>query len=141
MTTMYCTPRERAIAARWSPTIGDRIDLRDEADIPPDTPEALRLRCDSLRIRGNPMIEKIQEQSKTMSFDDALAGIARTDTSTSSEALLQCMFALGPEILSLLIEELMTRVRTQEDAEGVALFSRIRHHAIAAFAVPLSSDA
>jgi len=93
-----------------------------------DSPEQLRMRVRLLRLK-HPAIDAFRERVKgVQGEEDFRKLVEETDFSSLREnEISQFFFALGPEVISRIIEAELTQVTTNEGLNDVAALAAIRH--------------
>lgn len=132
MKTLHLTDSEQALYQNLAADVRDGWEIATE-DLPiQDSPEKRAVRMSLLRIR-DPKLVLIQELAAGGDSKAVIDAIQNHDLSeVNEEDLQQIFFALGPVVVTKLIESMIPEAKTDKDVEGITALTVIRHALLSA---------
>jgi polysaccharide pyruvyl transferase CsaB len=137
MNTLFLTATERAQYDALPSDIRDGWNVSDEILTYADTAQKQIMRLSLVRLHDPSLVELRRKMSETKTQEDMLALVASMDVRLVNEDdLAELFFAIGPSMLSQLIQLLLSRVQSDKDMEGVTAISVIRHTILVSLHIP-----
>ncbi len=128
-TTVYLTSEEKAMFDQLPDNVRSGCSVETETMTFKDSEEKRAIRMRNMKVTDQRLI-KLQRETQVMKSPEALKKAIETFdlTTLPRQDLVELYFAMGPEALSLLIENALEVLRQgEEDASGLSAFTRIRH--------------
>ncbi len=134
MNALSLTAEEKKMFDGLSAKVKEGWEAQEEKGSYQDSPEKLSTRLALLRVH-DPKLLEFQKKAAGLSAEKLSELIAKTDlTGVTDDDLAQLSFAIGPTILTRLIGGLLQAVKTDDDLEGIAALTVIRHSLLESFA-------
>ncbi len=128
MPTLHLTPTERTIYAALPAGVRSDFSVSEERLSFDDSAEHLSIRLELMHFSDPAMIALRKRIQSCASMEDMITVVDELDFRTVGEHdLIELLFALGPTIVSRLIEEMLHGATDVEDTKSVATLSTIRH--------------
>lgn len=132
MNTLYLTDKESSLFTTLASEVTEGWQV--EAEVLPiqDTPEKRVVRMSLLRIR-DPKLVMVQQSAKSGDINTVIDAVKNHDLAdVHEEDLKQIFFALGPVVVTKLIESMLPEAKTDQDIEGITALTVIRHALLSA---------
>ncbi len=125
---LYLTADEKKLFAKLPEDLREGWEVKDEKGKYKDTEKKRMLRLTFMKLTS-PELRKFQNAAqKASSIEKLMQLIQSVDLLKSSEDdLIELFFALGPVGMGFIVSTLLTEAKTDQDIDGVALISGIRH--------------
>lgn len=137
MNVLHLLPSERTLLEALPASLQDGWTVEEESLTYKDTLQKQMMRLSVVRLH-DPSLIKLREKAQTIINPQQMTDLlASQDLSLVGEDdLAQLFFALGPNVLSQLIAELLKKVKSDADMEGVTALTVIRHSILNALQIP-----
>lgn len=97
------------------------------ADIPPDDPVQRVMRMHLMRLHSPSLLHFRESIAQNVDTESLAQRVIAADLSdVTHEDLIELFFAMGPEVLSHVIEGFLAQVSTDEDLETIAGMTALR---------------
>ena len=135
METLYLTQGEEKIISSIASSLTKDLLIKPETLSYTDTPERRAFRFQMLRVQ-DPQLVRFREQALQALSEEKFVDLAKTiDLNTvDNRDLTQIVFALGPDVMTMIITGILQGVTSQEDMELIIAFSALRHGMLESFA-------
>ena len=132
MNTLYLTADEIKLFDALSDDLKEGWETEEETIVYEDTEEQRNLRLDFMEI-SDPVAKDIQEKAKgAKSPQDAGAVLEGYDMGNLAEDdMWEVFFALGPDVLTSMIEKFFAEVKDDKGVENISTLSIVRHELLA----------
>jgi len=128
MNKLYLTAGERALYDALSVELKEGWEVEEETQIFTDSPQKQMIRFSLLRIHDPKLLSLREKSMKASTVEEVAALIHDADLKgVDEDDLAELFFALGPTVLTRLIETMFTSVKTDADVEGITALTVIRH--------------
>lgn len=135
MHTCYFTAEERALFERLPREVRDGWSVEEETGTFVDTPERQAVRFGQMRLKSRRLRALQQQAPKIASAEELERLIDGTDLSrVPSRDLMELFFALGPNVVTAIIADVLPAVRTTKELRDVAFLTTVRRHLFTALA-------
>lgn len=127
-TPLWFTADEATVFTALPEAVRNGWEVREETLSFADSEEKRAARLSLLRLH-DPKLLKFQADAEKIDSPDAMAALfAATDLQgVSEDDLAELFFALGPDLLTRVIRDLLAAVKTDADLDAVASLLLIRH--------------
>jgi len=128
MNTLFLTAAESTLFQSLSTELKEGWSVENEKGGAEETPEELDLRHQMVSLTDGgfrTFIDALKEAKSPGDFDQAASKIRAEDL--SPDVLAEMFFTLGTKVTSAFVEYLLTKIETDEDIEGLAGITQMRH--------------
>ena len=123
MITTYFTPQESKAFAALAAPLREGIAVEQETLTYADTLEDRQVRFEVMRLHDSALLSLRSRVLEVTSDQDFLSLAKSIDLSKMSDHdMTQLLFALGPDAMTAIIEDLFERATTREDSELISSF-------------------
>ncbi|MDD4319766.1 MAG: hypothetical protein PHW10_05590 [Candidatus Peribacteraceae bacterium] len=134
---LWLTATEQAAFRALPPAVQDGWQVQPETRTYEDTPEKRNIRLSMVRLHDPKLLALRDKVQEAASGDAAAALLDGMDLEgVADDDLAELFFALGPTLLTRLIEPMVLEAKSDDDLEGVAALVTIRHSMLSAFTQP-----
>ncbi len=133
MSTLHLTQKERRVFEKLADSLREGWTVESETLTYDDTPPRQMMRLSLVRLHDPKLLALRKQAEKCRSIEEAavlMAGIDLKDVNDDDIAAL--FFGLGPAVIDQLIAEELPRVKNDQELEGIAALSQIRHSILSA---------
>jgi hypothetical protein len=131
-TTLYLRPEERKIFEKLPEPLRDGWVVREETLQSFESPRQIQMRLHLADFRGEPALEKVT-QCFRKGGDLSKLSLAALPTDAQSELY----FAIGARGVTILVEGLLRKIRSDDDLLALSLLTSVRHKLLELNAHPL----
>lgn len=133
MTTLYLTTEEQAVFASLSDALREGWTVEVESLPIEDSAAKRAIRFQLLRVRDARLLQ-LRDSIANAKDIDAVVTLIRDQNlkDIHEEDLQQIFFALGPVVVTKLIQSMLSEVQTDTDIEGITALTVIRHSLLSA---------
>lgn len=125
---LYLTADEKRFFASMKPELTGGWQVEQEALEFTDTPERRKLRFELLRL-SDPSLKQAKERIVAAKSEAEFQQLLKTldFSQIGNHDFSRLLFALGPDALSLVVQDVMGNAATKDDVELVAALAGLRH--------------
>lgn len=133
MTTLYLTTEEQEKFASLAPSLREGWTVETESLPIEDSAAKRAIRFQLLRVRDARLLQ-LRDSIANAKDIDAVVTLIRDQNlkDIHEEDLQQIFFALGPVVVTKLIQSMLSEVQTDTDIEGITALTVIRHSLLSA---------
>lgn len=126
--TLYLTADERSLYEKLGESLREGWAVETESQSFSDSPEKRQMRAELVRL-SDPQLKNFRESAmKAESQDELNALMGKVDLSKlRDEDLTSLFFLAGPEVLGVLIANMLIAVQDDSGLETVSALSMLRH--------------
>ena len=126
--TLYLQANEKELFNALSEKLREGWTTEEETLTSDERPEELTMRYQMARFEDNGLAEFAKGAATAKTPEEFQKAAAEFDfTTLSQEQIAELFFTLGTKIMSKMIEHLLSKVENDEDLEGLAGLTQIRH--------------
>ncbi len=128
MAALYLTPAEERLFRTLPDAIIHGCDIAQEQLTFQDSYDRRRMRFDLIQLKTPELFEVARRLQGSTSSDEILKLVDSIDIRTADpKDVSRLFFALGPDVISIIINQLLSTAATSDNIDDIGAFTEMRH--------------